>query len=237
MKRKVFYFILVSALILLTTTCGIPTVYVPTYGTSSSSDIQITRNSATGEFTISLSDTIINELSSNEPALYFFYTISYNQDSAMNSLISTFNNNYAVETSGSIINSSNPIVTYESGSGDSRKEYSLYQLAYSSGNAFSYDMGHGEKSCTFSLTLDSTSNTLTFSDEENDKVLNQNIMRYGAKAFSKAASSEDITDYSIEYSYEVNVYLVISCQFDNYNNTYNTKIDKSYPILKFTLSE
>ncbi len=236
MKIKVFYFILLSALILLTTTCGIPNVYVPTYGKSSSNDIQITRNSDTGEFSISLSDTIKNELSSNKPTLYFFYTISSSQDSAMTSLINSFNTEYCAETSGTPIGSTN--YSYESGSGDSRKTYYLNQLSYSSGNnTFSYDLGHDEGTYTFSLTLDSSNNTLTLKDVLNDKVLNQNIKRNGGTAFSKTAGTDDITDYSVTDSYTVNIYLVISCQFDDYSNTYNTKIEKSYPILEFQLSE
>lgn len=236
MKRKVFYFILLSALILLSTTCGIPNIYVPTYGTSSSSDIQITRNSDTGEFSISLSDTIRNELSSNKPTLYFFYTISTSsQSSEMSSLINAFNNEYCAETSGTQINST--YYSYEYGSGDSKNTYYLDQLTYSSGDAFSYDMGNDDKTYTFSLTLDSSNNTLTLKDVLNDKVLNQNIKRKGGTSFSKAAGTDDITDYSVTNSYNVNIYLVISCQFDDYSNTYNTKIEKSYPILEFQLSE
>lgn len=233
-----FYFIFFTALLLFTTTCGIPNVYVPSYGTSSSSDIQITRDSDSGKFSITLSQTIINELSDNKPTLYFFYTISSSsQSSAVSSLLSTFNNNYAVETSGSIISSSNPISTYESGSGDSKKEYNLYQLTNSSGNRFSYDMGNDDSSSSFTLTLDSSSNTLTLTNVTNSSVISQNLVRYGNIAFTRSAGSQDITDYSPSETYYVEVYLVISCQFDNYSNTYNTKLEKSYPILKFQLSD
>ncbi len=238
MKRVLFYFIFFSVLILLLTTCGIANVYVPTYGTSSSSDIAVTRNSDTGAFTVTLSQTIINELSTNKPTLHFFYTISSSsQSSAYSSLISAFNNTFTQETSGNFINSDNPIFTNEYGSNDSKREYGLYQLTNSSGEAFSYDMGHDDLKNSFTITLDTSTNKITLTDEGNDSIITQYLGRYNNLTFTRSSGTNDITDYLSSEIYTVNVYLLISCRFDSYSNTYNTKIERSYPVLSFTLSD
>lgn len=224
MKRNLVYFIVITTLILLFS-CGIPNVYVP-----ESSDITIERDSTYGTFTITLSDTIKNELRDSSPTLYFLYTISSSdQSSTYSSAISDFNTSFASETSGSIITSSNPIYTYTS----SDKSYSLYQLTRDN-NAFNYQMGNDDSSLTLTLTRDTSENTLTLNDSSG-KALYSEIKRFDDKIFTKDAGTGEIVDYEESGIYTVNVYLVVSCSFTSYTNTYNKQISSSSPILSFQL--
>ena len=224
MKRNLVYFIVITTLILLFS-CGIPNVYVP-----ESSDITIERDSTYGTFTITLSDTIKNELRDSSPTLYFLYTISSSdQSSTYSSAISDFNTSFASETSGSIITSSNPIYTYTS----SDKSYSLYQLTRDN-NAFNYQMGNDDSSLTLTLTRDTSENTLTLNDSSGNALYSE-IKRFDDKIFTKDAGTGEIVDYEESGIYTVNVYLVVSCSFTSYTNTYNKQISSSSPILSFQL--
>ena len=224
MKRNLVYFIVITTLILLFS-CGIPNVYVP-----ESSDITITRDSTSGTFTVTLSDTIKNELRDSSPTLYFLYTISSSdQSSTYSSAISSFNTSFASETSGSIITSSNPIYTYTS----SDKSYSLYQLTRNN-NAFNYQMGNDDSSLTLTLTRDTSENTLTLNDSSGNALYSE-IKRFDDKIFTKDAGTGEIVDYEESGIYTVNVYLVVSCSFTSYTNTYNKQISSSSPILSFQL--
>ena len=224
MKRNLVYFIVITTLILLFS-CGIPNVYVP-----ESSDITITRDSTSGTFTVTLSDTIKNELRDSSPTLYFLYTISSSdQSSTYSSAISSFNTSFASETSGSIITSSNPIYTYTS----SDKSYSLYQLTRDN-NAFNYQMGNDDSSLTLTLTRDTSENTLALNDSNGSTIYSE-IKRFDDKIFTKDAGTGEIVDYEESGIYTVNVYLVISCSFTSYTNTYNKQISSSSPILSFQL--
>ena len=223
-KRNLVYFIVITTLILLFS-CGIPNVYVP-----ESSDITIERDSTSGTFTITLSDTIKNELRDSSPTLYFLYTISSSdQSSTYSSAISDFNTSFASETSGSIITSSNPIYTYTS----SDKSYSLYQLTRDN-NAFNYQMGNDDSSLTLTLTRDTSENTLTLNDSSGNALYSE-IKRFDDKIFTKDAGTGEIVDYEESGIYTVNVYLVVSCSFTSYTNTYNKQISSSSPILSFQL--
>ena len=224
MKRNLVYFIVITTLILLFS-CGIPNVYVP-----ESSDITVERDSTSGTFTITLSDTIKNELRDSSPTLYFLYTISSSdQSSTYSSAISDFNTSFASETSGSIITSSNPIYTYTS----SDKSYSLYQLTRDN-NAFNYQMGNDDSSLTLTLTRDTSENTLTLNDSSGNALYSE-IKRFDDKIFTKDAGTGEIVDYEESGIYTVNVYLVVSCSFTSYTNTYNKQISSSSPILSFQL--
>lgn len=223
-KRNLVYFIVITTLILLFS-CGIPNVYVP-----ESSDITIERDSTSGTFTITLSDTIKNELRDSSPTLYFLYTISSSdQSSTYSSAISDFNTSFASETSGSIITSSNPIYAYTS----SDKSYSLYQLTRDN-NAFNYQMGNDDSSLTLTLTRDTSENTLTLNDSSGNALYSE-IKRFDDKIFTKDAGTGEIVDYEESGIYTVNVYLVVSCSFTSYTNTYNKQISSSTPILSFQL--
>ncbi len=223
-KRSLVYFIVITTLILLFS-CGIPNVYVP-----ESSDITITRDSTSGTFTVTLSDTIRNELRDSSPTLYFLYTISSSdQSSTYSSALSGFNTAFASETSGSIITSSNPIYTYTS----SDKSYSLYQLTRD-GNAFNYQMGNDDSSLTLTLTRNTSENTLTLNDSTGSTIYSE-IKRFDDKIFTKDAGTEEIVDYEESGIYTVNVYLVVSCSFTSYTNTYNKQISSSSPVLSFNL--
>ncbi len=224
MKRNLVYFIVITTLILLFS-CGIPNVYVP-----ESSDITITRDSTSGTFTVTLSDTIRNELRDSSPTLYFLYTISSSdQSSTYSSVLSGFNTSFASETSGSIITSNNPIYTYTSGD----KSYSLYQLTRDR-NTFNYQMGNDDSSLTLTLTRNTSENTLTLNDSAGSTIYSE-IKRFDDKIFTKDAGTEEIVDYEESGIYTVNVYLVVSCSFTSYTNTYNKQISSSSPVLSFNL--
>lgn len=224
MKRSLVYFIVITTLILLFS-CGIPNVYVP-----ESSDITITRDSTSGTFTVTLSDTIRNELRDSSPTLYFLYTISSSdQSSTYSSVLSGFNTSFASETSGSIITSSNPIYTYTS----SDKSYSLYQLTRDN-DAFNYQMGNDDSSLTLTLARNTSENTLALNDSTGSTIYSE-IKRFDDKIFTKDAGTGEIVDYEESGIYTVNVYLVVSCSFTSYTNTYNKQISSSSPILSFQL--
>lgn len=232
MKRTGVCFILIAALFLLTT-CGIPIIYVP-----STSDVKITPDNKTnGLFTIYISDTTFNELTSSSPTLYFFYTIadaSSEQDSGFSSLMTKFNSDYASETDGknipSVFQSDQPIIEYTSSSGN---VYGLYQF----NNCVIYDIS-AQSDLTLQLVLDESTNLLTLQDE-NGNVLQSGITRFNEKSFSSA----DIKSYTNEIAvsnpsgtYYVNVYAVISCQFTSYTNIFNTKLTRATPVYKFSVT-
>ena len=229
MKRRIIHFILIAALVLFTVSCGIPNIYVP-----SSSDVSISTSSdKNGTFTVKLSQTLINELRDGSPTLYFFYTISESsQSNNYQNAISALNSNYCIETSGQIIDgtSGKPIATYTTGSGDSEKTYGVYQLSVDN-----LDIS-AETERNFTLKVDNDYSLMLV--REDGTVINQ-IKRYNSKVFRKSQlnEGEEATDYSVNNVYTVKVYALVSCQFDAYNNVFNTKISSSSPILEFRLDE
>ena len=231
MKRRIIHFILIAALVLFTVSCGIPNIYVP-----SSSDVSIsTSSSANGTFTVKLSQTLINELRDGSPTLYFFYTISESsQSSDFSSAISALNTNYCSETSGQIIDgkSGMPIATYTKGSGDSEKTYGVYQLSLES-----FTLKEVKETSEYTLKLNSDS-TLMLLDEEG-YALSTSIKRYNSEVFKRTYlnEGEEVTDYSVGTYYTVKVYALLSCQFDSYNNVFNTKISSSSPVFSFPIDE
>ena len=234
MKRRIIHFILIAALVLFTVSCGIPNIYVP-----SSSDVSIsTSSSANGTFTVKLSQTLINELRDGSPTLYFFYTISESsQSSCFSNAISNLNSTYCSETSGQIIDgtSGKAIATYTTGSGDEQKTYGVYQLSLAS-----FDLKEVKETSVYTLKVNTYDNdyTLMLCDEDGN-VISRLIKRYNSEVFRKSQvnEGEEATDYSVSNVYTVKVYALISCQFDSYNNVFNTKISSSSPILEFQLDE
>ena len=229
MKRRIIHFILIAALVLFTVSCGIPNIYVP-----SSSDVSIsTSSSANGTFTVKLSQTLINELRDGSPTLYFFYTISESsQSSDFQSAVYALNTNYCSETSGQIIDgtSGKPIATYTKGSGDSEKTYGVYQLSVDN-----LDIS-AETERVFTLKVDNDYSLMLV--REDGTVINQ-IKRYNSEVFRKSQlnEGEEATDYEVGNIYSVKIYALVSCQFNSYNNIFNTRISYSSPILEFILSD
>ncbi len=227
MKRNILYFLLLTALILFNISCGIPSIYVP-----NSSDVVINpTDPSSGTFTVTISSTTLNELTSSSPDLYFFYTISENsQKTIYSSLISSFNTKYAEDTNGTNISSTlldQPFLTYTSDD----KNYGLYQFS----NCVSVDISNISEA-QFTLTKDD-SGYLTLRAEDDE--IKTKITRYNEETFSSddiSSSHNEIVDYSDTNTYYVRVYATISCQFTSYSNTYNTKIDSSYPIYEFIIS-
>ena len=229
MKRRIVHFILIAALVLFTVSCGIPNIYVP-----SSSDISISTSSdKNGTFTVKLSQTLINELRDGSPTLYFFYTISESsQSNNYQNAISALNSNYCTETSGQIIDgtSGKPIATYTTVSGDTEKTYGVYQLSVDN-----LDIS-AETERVFTLKVDNDYSLMLV--REDGTVINQ-IKRYNSEVFKKSQlnEGEEATDYEVGNIYSVKVYALLSCQFNVYNNVFNTKISSSSPILEFRLDE
>ena len=229
MKRRIVHFILIAALVLFTVSCGIPNIYVP-----SSSDISISTSSdKNGTFTVKLSQTLINELRDGSPTLYFFYTISESsQSNNYQNAISALNSNYCTETSGQIIDgtSGKPIATYTTVSGDTEKTYGVYQLSVDN-----LDIS-AETERVFTLKVDNDYSLMLV--REDGTVINQ-IKRYNSEVFKKSQlnEGEEATDYEVGNIYSVKVYALLSCQFNVYNNVFNTKISYSSPILEFDLND
>ncbi len=227
MKRNRLFFIIITALVLLFS-CGIPNVYVP-----DSSDITITPVDVDkGTFTITLSDTILGELSDSFPTLYFLYTISSgDQTSYYKSALDKFNSSYADETSGAVIPNDNPLSSTKYTS--SNKDYYVYQLTRSS-EIFTYTLGNDTSSTTLTLYLDTSTNSLTLTDTAGNIIYSE-IKRADNKTFKLSDGTSDIVDYA-DGTYTVNIYLVVSCKFDSYTNTYNKKINTSSPIYTFQIN-
>ncbi len=231
MKRRIIHFIIITALVLFTVSCGIPNIYVP-----SSSDVSISTSSdKDGKFTVRLSQTLINELRDGSPTLYFFYTIGESsQSSKFSSAISALNTNYCSETGGQIIEDKTEqreaIATYSEGSGDSKKTYGVYQLSLVSLNV------SPETVTEFKLSINTDDNTLVLYDKDGNDIV-RSIKRYNSEDFKRSAlnEGEEAVDYSVGNIYAVKVYALVSCQFNTYNNVYNTKISQSSPILEFQL--
>ena len=230
MKRRSVHFILITALVLFTVSCGIPNIYVP-----SSSDVSIVSNSKEdGWFTVNFSHTVLNELRDGSPTIYFFYTISEeSQSSSFSEAIKKFNSTYCSETGGQIIDSESgkPVAEYSTGSGESQKTYGLYQLSLES-----FDL---EQVYSTELTLKKYADGTLMLCDENGYVLSSSIKRYNSKAFKRSlmSSDDEIVDYSVSNYYTVRVYALVSCQFNNYNNVFNTTLSSSSPILEFSLEE
>lgn len=224
MKKRIT-FILMAALILLSS-CGIPSIYVPT-----SSDVAINKTSNDGEFTVTLSSTVLEEMAEDYPLLYFFYTVSTTSQTSYSTVITNFNNAYCSETGGSVIPqdlNNQPVASYKS-SGDSSKEYGIFQPQ----GLVSYQIG-GTGSIKLRLSNDKSSNTLQLLDEEGN-VLGTG-KRYNSHDFNTLGSdSPEIVDYS-GGTYNIKIYALVSCKFTAYSNTYNTKLSYSNPLYEFEIT-
>ncbi len=225
MKIRSACLILIAALIFLSSSCGIPSVYVP-----SSADIVIDKGSD-GEFTILLSSPILSELSSSSPVVYFFYTISQQaQETYYSSAISSFNSQYAEETSGSNISTTmvtQPFISYTSSS----SVYGIYQLT----NLVSIQIPR-ENSIALKFEYDSATDTVRL--KKNDGSYIENIKRFNDYTFSKDDFDEhnaEIVDYASGV-YDIKIYAVVSCQFNSYNNIYNTKLSLNSPVWEYQMT-
>ncbi len=224
--KKTISFILITALILLSS-CGIPSIYVPT-----SSDIVInpTKNKD-GEFTVSLSSTVLEEMAEDYPLIYFFYTVSTSSQSTYSTVINNFNTAYCTETGGTTIpqDLSNQPVASASNSSDSSRPYGLFQPY----GLVSYPL-EGISSIKLSLKYDTSSNTLQLLDEEGNVL--RTGKRYNTSDFNTLGSdSAEIVDYSAG-TYNVKIYALVSCKFTAYSNTYNTKLSYSDPVYEFQVT-
>lgn len=226
MKRKVFYILLTAALVFFLVSCGIPSIYVP-----SSSDITITAEDD-GKFTIKISDTTRTELSSSSPSLYFFYTISSSeQNSSYSSLLSSFNSKYAEETNGRNISSTftdnQPFLGYTSGD----NTYGLYQFS----NLVMIDIS-GISEDTFVLKLDESGYlNLSYYTNDGDIAIKEKITRFNYKTFDISSSHDEVVEYTAAGIYDLKVYALVSCQFNDYSNTYNTKLSSSAVVYNVNL--
>ncbi len=228
--KKVIVFIFFTALVFLSS-CGIPSIYVP-----SSSDIAITpKDASKGEFTVSLSSTVLGEIADGFPYVYFFYTVSSASQSYYSSAVNAFNTKYCTQTGGTMIPttvSTESIASYTSGSGDEKKTYGIYQFQELTSYCIS-----GSDSITLTLSHDQDNGTLTLSDEDG-KAIVSNIKRYNDCYFTTSdfqSNSSEIVDYAAG-SYTVKVYALVSCQFNDYSNIYNTELKYSEPILEFNIT-
>lgn len=234
MKRIGLCLILFTALILLTT-CGIPYIYVP-----SSSDINIEPDSEKGEFSITISSVTEEEFAASSPTLFFFYTIadeSDEQNTGYNNVISSFNSSYASPTDGMEISTTfnkntQPFIKTTTSSID----YGLYQFD----NLLYYDIS-GQNNIKLKLALDTSTGTLKLTDitESEEIPINEKILRYNGKTFTETDLKSDHSEISSSSlssgSYYLNVYVVVSCKFKIYTNTYNTTISRTAPVYKKTL--
>ena len=234
--KKIIVFIFVTALVFLLFSCGIPSIYVP-----SSSDIVITtpKDTTTGEFTVSLSSTVLSEMADGFPYIYFYYTVSSASQSQYSSAISSFNTTYCTDTAGTMVptthNDTECIASYTTGSGDSKKTYGIYQLYRLTSCNIS-----GKNSITLTLKPNTDTGTLTLLDEDGNEV-EKDIRRYNGYYFTKSDFVDSNKDHSeivdfVNGPYTVKVYALVSCQFNAYSNIYNTKLSYNYPILEFTLT-
>lgn len=233
-KRLGIIFKFISVLFLFS--CGIPAIYVPR-----TSDISITKNNIYFN-TVDLNSSLLR---TGYPAVYLYYQIvpqGVSSSYPYSAINDAFKKDYCAESAGRSIprRNGNPFYTYEhSASIDGtsvKSEYGLYQfIDMNTGSSAAIPVaGISEfisNNLFYTLTFNEDTRTLdaVFNTASGDIAIP--LGRYNNTAFlngdSAYISNEIPSAYSAESdsitSYELKVYALVSLQFNNYNNVYNTK--------------
>ena len=223
--KKTICIILFTALIILVS-CGIPLIYVPT-----SSDVNLSKTSNDGEFTVTLSSTVLEEMAEDYPLIYFFYTVSTGSQNTYSTVMNNFNKAYCTETDGSVIpqNLGDQPVASEKNSSDPSRPYGLFQPY----GIVTYPI-EGTGSIKLKLHYESSSGTIQLLDEDGNVL--RTGKRYNSSDFNTLGSdSAEIADFSAG-TYNVRIYALVSCKFTAYSNIYNTKLSSSSLVYEFQIT-
>lgn len=240
-RRLGIIFILIAVLFFVS--CGIPSIYVP-----NSSDISINKSR------VYINQSVINSslVRSDYPTLNLLYQIvpvGISPAYPSSTIINSFKNDYCANTSGRLINKRNNRALYTSEASTTidgasvKPVLGLYQFT---------DKTTGE---TINIPVHSLDTLVdnqweyTFSFDNEEHCLNLSIItaqetkefklnRYNGSSFInsefKYISNEIPADYEITESnitdYELHVYGVVTLQFNNYNNIYNTQPVELYSV-------
>ena len=231
-KRLGIIFTIISVLFLFS--CGIPSIYVPV-----SSDISITSDS------VYINTSTLNSslLRSGSPYLNIYYQIvpegltpQYPYSTINNKFIS----DYCNETSGRNINKRNgsPFYKYDYTTSindtSATLTYGLYQFVDAKTNStinipingldslvsnnWNYNLSINDDNY-LELTIETASGNVTY-----------NLARYNGSSFSNSNTPYITNEIPSEYAYsnditnyQLRVYALVTLQFNNYNNIYNSK--------------
>lgn len=222
MKNRLLFFILFATLIFITS-CGIPSILVP----SSSSFRIINNNDNTGKIVVD-SELKNNYIKDGYPVLHLFYTVSNTNDN--DNLIKAFNNEFCNNRNGLLINTEENNAFYEYTYGD--KNYSLYSLINESNESIIIN-----ESCNYRIEYNNDGRVKLFLlDQDNNEVESINLIRYNRSFFNDTTSIDELDNDDIyeENQTTVYIYALLSAQFDDFTNIFNTELSLT-PLLTIKL--
>lgn len=222
MKNRLLFFILFATLIFITS-CGIPSILVP----SSSSFRIINNNDNTGKIVVD-SELKNNYIKDGYPVLHLFYTVSNTNDN--DNLIKAFNNEFCNNRNGLLINTEENNAFYEYTYGD--KNYSLYSLINESNESIIIN-----ESCNYRIEYNNDGRVKLFLlDQDNNEVESINLIRYNRSFFNDTTSIDELDNDDIyeENQTIVYIYALLSAQFDDFTNIFNTELSLT-PLLTIKL--
>lgn len=203
--KKIFLFLFLT---LFLCSCGIEYIYEP-----SSSDCYIstkTNNKTSYTTTIKLSEYLAR--SENKPTLHLFYSIE-NGDSNYRTLVSDFNKEYSQSADGRIIDDS--VFTKEYKDGETVRKYKLIPVLLDN------------QTNIINLSNNQTS-ILEFNINEGILSLNNSIVkRINNGDFIMSDITSDETEFLSDMN-KVCIYALISFDFYEYTNHYNTQLKKLF---------
>lgn len=222
MKNRLLFFILFATLIFITS-CGIPSILVP----SSSSFRIINNNDNTGKIVVD-SELKNNYIKEGYPILYLFYSISNTNDN--DNLIKAFNSEFCNNRNGLLINQEENNAFYEYTYGD--KNYSLYSLINESNESIIIT-----ESYNYRIEYNNDGRVKLFLlDQDNNEIECINLIRYNRSFFNDTTSIDELDNDDIyeENQTTVYIYALLSAQFDDFTNIFNTELSLT-PLLTIKL--
>lgn len=258
---KGIFFLLITALILSLSSCGIPN-YSPidcVYTNFKTEDF-VNGNSLsyidiTGKIVTDTS--LYNEiLASQFPRICFFYAIvPENDESYLTSLVSAFNSRFVSNTCHEPFTSDKRFLTTKISSSDST-EVSLYQFVPSDSSllnnvSYIYGLNSFEQSSTefrsyinFEFDKSKYQVRLIFTDSSGNSKSEIILNRFNGKKFTKNSSTDgesfignevpDINNYA-DSNLTLYIFYSVEVGFNTYSNYQHTKLNRLEPFKKFSL--
>lgn len=222
MKNRFLFFILLATLIFITS-CGIPYILVP----SSSSFRIINNNDNTGKIVVD-SELKNNYIKDGYPILHLFYTISNTNNN--DNLIKAFNSEFCNNRNGLLINQEENNAFFEYTYGE--KKHSLYSLINENNEIIIIN-----ESCNYRIEYNNDGRVKLFLlDQDNNEIECINLIRYNRSFFNDTTSIDELDNDDIyeENQTTVYIYALLSAQFDDFTNIFNTELSLT-PLLTIKL--
>ena len=240
-KRLGIIFILISVLFLYS--CGIPSIYVPASGDININSKRVYINSS------NINSSLVR---SGYPKLNIYYQISpvgLETSYPLSSINNSFTSDYCNETSGRLINKRDGRAFYTTTysttiDGTSVKpEFGLYQFVDSkTGETINIPVEGLDKllnnEWNYTFVYDETNSVLRLSIITSTGTEEYDLFRFNGAKFLNSENSYINNEIPSDYEpvsmnvtdYELHVYGLVTLQYNNYNNIYNSKPQQMFSI-------